>query len=75
MKHLFANDDSELVAADTAEQAGRYYDCELGGEPNPVGDWSQVPDDDRVSIDDVVKTAKKWAGECKTTTLVGTTYH
>lgn len=80
MKHLFQNDDGELVAADTAEQAGRYHDCELGGYPEPVGDWRQLDDDEWVDIRDCetdaveVKTAAEWAAEFDQPGIAATTY-
>lgn len=50
MKHLYPNDDDEIVASDTAEQAGIYHDCELGGKPEPIGTWTQIPDESMIPI-------------------------
>ena len=81
MKHLYRNNDGELVAANSVKQAGRYHDCTLGGEPEPLPDWEQVPDDERITIGGVGprggrrrKRAGDWAAEYKRVEIVATTY-
>lgn len=80
MNHLYQNEEGELVAADTLEDAARHHDCELGGSAEPDDEWSQVPDEKVVAITDgesgerIQKTAREWAAECPSPVLVATTY-
>lgn len=85
MKHCFRNSDGEVVAADSAEQASRYHDVELGGGELDEADWTQVPDDELIPVlikddnpkekDEVVrKPASEWAAMHNTPALVATSY-
>jgi hypothetical protein len=79
MLHCFMNDDGEVIAADTAEQAGRYHDIELGGHAEIQGTWRQMPDDKEWKVDDEedgvqTKTCSEWAAEHETPGYVSTTY-
>lgn len=81
MRHLFQNEEGEVVAADTAEQAGRLHDCELGGDPEIVGEWTQIPDDQEITMTEepeppkkIKKTAAEWAADYMDTAVVSSTY-
>lgn len=80
MLHVYQNFDGELVVADTAEQAGTYHDCELGGNAEIQGDWDQVPDAAVIPIRDSEsettekKPASEWAAEYDKPTQIATTY-
>lgn len=76
MQHLYSNDDGEIVAADTPEQAAAHYDG-LTGEPAIDATWTQIEDDKMVTIDfengpSERKAARDWAAECEEPIQVAT---
>ncbi|MEM8876024.1 MAG: hypothetical protein AAGD32_17395 [Planctomycetota bacterium] len=82
MKHLYKNNDGEVVAADSAQQATQFHDVELAGEPANADDWTQIPNDKVITAgaDDgppgytETHTAAEWAGEHLEPAIVFTTY-
>lgn len=75
MRHLYTNDDGEMVAADTPEQAAAYY-AATSGEPQEK--WATVRDDEPVTMemDDgpQTKTAAEWAAGFTAPMLACTCY-
>lgn len=80
MKHLYQNDEGEMVVADTLEQAAEYHDIILGGNTGPLSGWTQVGDEVVVPIGNEdgtseSRTAKEWAEGWDEPTQIATTYH
>ena len=79
MMHCYQNDDGEIIAANSIDEAARYHDCELGGAAEPEDGWRELPDAELVSVreDDgtvATKTAGEWAAEHGKPGYVSTTY-
>lgn len=71
--HLFTDDDGNTYAARDLAHAKELWTADTGQPAEDAGDWTSIPDDKAVTIEDeppgerapvkVTKTAAQWANE------------
>jgi hypothetical protein len=65
--HLYTDDDGNTYAARDLAHAKEIWRAETGLPPEEEGEWTEIPDDKTVTVDDdgkkVTKPAQMWAAE------------